>query len=42
MKIKKLAQPIALVAVGVFLGRAAQADTILNFDVVPPDATLTA
>ena len=34
MKIKKLRnfRPIALVALGVFLGRGAQADTILDFD----------
>jgi hypothetical protein len=37
MKIRKLAnlRPIALVALGVFLGRGAQADTILDFEVVP-------
>src|SRR5437764_5343097 len=34
MKIKKLRnlRPVALVALGVFLGRAAQADTTLDFD----------
>lgn len=37
MKIKKLTylRPIALAALGVFLGRGAQADTILDFDIVP-------
>lgn len=37
MKIKKLAnlRPIALAALGVFLGRGAQADTILDFDIRP-------
>src|SRR6267378_6532018 len=34
MKIKKLAKlrPVALVALGVFLGRGAQADTVVDFD----------
>lgn len=38
MKIKKLAKfrPLALAAMGVFLGRGAQADTILDFDSPPP------
>jgi hypothetical protein len=37
MKMKKLAnlRPIALVALGVFLGRGAQADTILDFNTTP-------
>jgi len=39
MKLKKLhhLRPIALAAVGVFLGRGAQADTIIDFDAVPSD-----
>lgn len=39
MKMKKLARihPLALAAVGVFLGRGAQADTILDFDILPAD-----
>jgi len=39
MKIRKLAKyhPVALAALGVFFGRGAQADTILDFDSVPPD-----
>src|SRR5690349_15451301 len=39
MKIKKNAKfhSAALVALGVFLGRGAQADTILDFQVTPPD-----
>src|SRR5437879_13898877 len=39
MKIKRLAKlrPVALTALGVFLGRGAQADTILDFNTVPPD-----
>jgi len=42
MKIKKLrnVRPIALAALGVFLGRGAQADTILDFEVVPPGQPL--
>src|SRR5882724_416884 len=37
MKIKKLAnlRPVALVALGVFLGRGARADTIIDFDTAP-------
>ena len=39
MKIKKMAKfrPVALAALGVFLGRGAQADTILDFDIIPVD-----
>src|SRR5690349_7950692 len=39
MKIKRLRKlsPAALTAVGVFLGHGAQADTILDFNTVPPD-----
>jgi hypothetical protein len=39
MKIKRPAhfRPVALVALGVFLGRGAQADTVLDFDSFPPD-----
>ena len=39
MKIKKIAKfhPVALAALGVFLGRGAQADTILDFETVPVD-----
>src|SRR5207247_7687317 len=38
MKIKKYAKfsPVALAALGVFLGRGAQADTIIDFDAYPP------
>ena len=37
MKIKKLAnlRPVALAAIGVFLGRGAQADTVVDFATVP-------
>src|SRR5882724_2842066 len=37
MKIKKFSKfhPVALAALGVFLGRGAQADTILDFDIRP-------
>ena len=38
MKMKRLTnlRPIALAALGVFLGRGAQAETILDFDIRPP------
>ena len=38
MKIKKFAnlRPIALMAMGVFLGHGAQADTVLDFESLPP------
>lgn len=38
MKVKRLAglRPVALVALGVFLGRGAQADTVLDFELIPP------
>jgi len=44
MKIKRHSKvyPSALAALGVFLGRGAQADTILNFDTVPPDQPVNA
>jgi hypothetical protein len=44
MKIKRYSKVYssALAALGVFLGRGAQADTILNFDSVPPDQPLNA
>ena len=39
MKMKRFAtfRPVALVALGVFLGRGAQAETILDFDIKPVD-----
>ncbi len=39
MKLKKLAnfRPAALIALGVFLGRGAQADTVLDFEAIPAD-----
>jgi hypothetical protein len=44
MKIKKLAnlRPVAMIALGVFLGRGAQADTILDFETIPADQILNA
>lgn len=36
MKMKRLASSVALAAVGLFLGRGAQAETILDFDIRPP------
>src|ERR1044072_8674403 len=42
MKIKKIAKYPTLVALGVFLGRGAQADTILDFDTVPADQPVNA
>src|SRR3989442_11570312 len=44
MKIKKNPhfRPAALAALGVFLGRGAQADTILDFDVLPAGQTQNA
>ena len=44
MKIKRLAnlRPVALCALGVFLGRGAQADTILDFNSVPADQPVNA
>src|ERR1041385_1252758 len=41
MKIKKYKKfsPVAMAALGVFLGRGAQADTIIDFDAYPPGYT---
>jgi hypothetical protein len=35
MKIKRRLRPVALAAIGLFLGRGAQADTIIDFDIQP-------